>query len=372
MPMARLLPLPLVLVLSLACCASALGRVPANWAGVMLDSDLLGSPSRLDSEWGLMRSNRVGRVRVSVYWSAVQPYRRMADVPTSERYAFTSIGGIPTNLSAFDAIVEGAARRGIEVLPVVLDAPRWAAASPSPRLVRQPRGTLDYTRFLRILVRRYGSQGIFWTEHPELPRQPILFWQIWNEPNLTDFWKTPWVAGYVALLKASHRTLRAADPRSQTVTAGITNLSWGALKGMYRAGVKGFYDVLALNTFTAKPTDLVEAMEFDRRVQRRYGDIRPMMFTELTWDASRGRTKFAYTWSTTPRVQAAKLAEAFAILGRVRRRYGLTGIFWYSWMTAYNGRDPFGYSGLRQWRGEDRTPISKPLLGVYRRAVGRL
>ena len=37
--------------------------------------------------------------------------------------------------------------------------------------------------FVKAAVRRYGPHGQFWTQHPELPNDPIRTWQVWNEPN---------------------------------------------------------------------------------------------------------------------------------------------------------------------------------------------
>ena len=38
--------------------------------------------------------------------------------------------------------------------------------------------------FGRMLVQRYGTNGLLWRVRPDLPRLPIRSWQIWIEPNL--------------------------------------------------------------------------------------------------------------------------------------------------------------------------------------------
>ena len=69
------------------------------------------------------------------------------------------------------------------------------------------------------------------------PRNPIRSWQIWNEPNLTRYWNVaPWAPSYVALLKRADKALKAADPGSKTVLAGLPNESWKALHGDLRRG----------------------------------------------------------------------------------------------------------------------------------------
>ena len=76
-----------------------------------------------------------------------------------------------------------------------------------------PRDTADFARLLTALVARYGPNGSLWVEHPEVVKQPIRAWQIWNEPNLTRYWNVaPWAPSYVALLKAAHRGAEGRRP----------------------------------------------------------------------------------------------------------------------------------------------------------------
>ena len=55
------------------------------------------------------------------------------------------------------------------------------------------------------------------------------------------------------LLRASRRALRAADPGSRTVLAGLPNESWIALRKIYKAGGHGAFDAVALHPYTGKP-----------------------------------------------------------------------------------------------------------------------
>ena len=89
--------------------------------------------------------------------------------------------------------------------PVVHGTPAWAALNPGDP-ASPPKNPDDFARFLTALVARYGPNGSLWAEHPEVARQPIRAWQIWNEPNLTRYWNVaPWAPSYVALLKrAAH------------------------------------------------------------------------------------------------------------------------------------------------------------------------
>src|SRR5205085_4429247 len=72
----------------------------------------------------------VESLRVAVNWSALQPYKRFSEVPAARRGEFSQTAGAPTRFVALDRIVAGAAARGLSVLPVVGDAPAWAALRP--------------------------------------------------------------------------------------------------------------------------------------------------------------------------------------------------------------------------------------------------
>ena len=166
-----------------------------------------------------MASSGVESVRAAFYWHEIQPN-----------------GPDELNFTDTDAITLAAARRGLGVLPVVHHTPTWAALNPGDPS-SPPKNPDDFARILTALVTRYGPNGSLWAEHPEVTRQPIRSWQVWNEPNLTRYWnRAPWAPSYVALLKRPHRALKAADPGSTTVMAGLPNESWKAIKALYDAG----------------------------------------------------------------------------------------------------------------------------------------
>ena len=80
--------------------------------------------------------------------------------------------------------MSSAAKHRVEVLPVILYTPYWARVN-KRNAYSPPKNSADFTLLLRKLIARYGSKGSFWTKNPELPRKPIRYWQIWNEPNNT-------------------------------------------------------------------------------------------------------------------------------------------------------------------------------------------
>jgi hypothetical protein len=268
-------------------------------------------------------------------------------------------------------VVAAAARRRLSVVPIVHRTPSWAAAR-SGDIASPPRDPATYAAFLTALVGRYGPNGSFWNEHPELPRTPIRDWQIWNEPNLTRYWtKQPFARSYVRLLRAAHAAIRAADPGARVVLAGLPNESWTALRSVYRAGGRNAFDVVALHPYTGKPRNVVRLVEFARREMRRAHDrLRPVWITELSWPAAKGRTKNTPGFETDDRGQAQRLADGLERLAKARRRLKIDKVIWYTWLSREGSVNSFDWSGLRRLR-RGRL-VTAPALGAFRRTARRL
>jgi hypothetical protein len=349
------------LVLAALCAALLLAApaqarsVPRGWLGVQADGPLTEPGNAFTSEWGLMAAAGAESVRVAFDWRAAQP----------------AAGG-PIDFAATDAAVVAAAQQRLPVLPVVHRTPDWAAARPGDGAASAPRDTAAYTGYLTALVGRYGPSGSLWAEQPGLPRVPIRDWQIWNEPNLTRYWTSqPFAKPYVKLLRASRRALRAADPGSRTILAGLPNESWIALRKVYKAGGRGAFDVVALHPYTGRPRNVIKLVEFARREMRRFHDgRRPVWLTELSWPASQGKTEGAPGFVTTERGQAARLKTALSLLAKARKRLKIGRVVWYTWLSREGSRNSFDWSGLRRERGGRL--LSARSLSVFRSAAKRL
>jgi hypothetical protein len=329
--------------------------VPKGWLGVHVDGPMTDLGDQFMPEWDLMAASGAETVRVAFDWRTAQPAE-----------------GGPIDMRTTDAVVAAAAQRRLPVLPVVHRTPDWAAARPAAGHASAPRGTAAYAGYLTALAGRYGPQGSLWAERPELPRMPIRAWQIWNEPNLNLFWAPqPFAKRYVALLKASRRALRAADPGAKVILAGLPNISWVALRQIYKAGGRGSFDAVALHPYTRTPANIIRLVRLARRETRRFRDRRvPIWLTELSWTSSRGKARGLPGLVTDERGQAARLGAALPRLAKVRKKYRIEKVIWYTWISREESRNPFNWSGLRRVRG-DRI-VSVPALTAFRRAARRL
>jgi hypothetical protein len=344
--------------------------VPTGFVGVNIDGPVLTPQGgvAMPGQFKLMRSNGAQSIRVLFSWSAAQPYASWADAPAGQRGGFASgAGGVPTSFAATDQIVALAAGRGMSVLPIVMNAPAWAAGPRSGFGVAQPRDDRLYGQYLTTLVGRYGPRGSFWRQHPGLSRRPIRIWEIWNEPDIVGFWPTqPFARSYVDLLRAAHSAIRHADPGSRVVLAGVPNFSWQVLDSIYRVrGARRQFDVVDVHPYTKRPAGVIEILRRVRASMKRAGDAgKPIIAAETGWPSSLRQTPHRFDFETTQAGQARNVRALLPLLAANRRALGLIGFYWYTWMgDEYAGAYPFNFSGLMSFHNGRMS--AKPALGAF-------
>jgi hypothetical protein len=197
---------------------------------------------------------------------------------------------------------------------------------------------------------------------------------VWNEPNLGGFWRTgPDPAAYAAMLEQVGAAIHAADPDAQVVTAGLSSGRAAYpipafLRGLYRAGARGSFDVLAVHPYAHTVLGSYRVLARARRTLDSHGDERvPLWATEVGW-ATAGPPA-AYTASEHG--QARLVTRLLATLVAQSRRLNLIGVVYYQWKDT--PADPAApeswglYTGLRTRDGR-----AKPAFAAFARAVRRL
>jgi hypothetical protein len=257
----------------------------------------------------------VGTLRINLAWGAVQ-----------------SGPDAPYEWSHYDPVVEGAAENGVRILATVYSTPGWAApAAEAPPLgSRLP----QFEDFVRAAAERYGDDGTFWEEHPDVPKLPITDWQLWNEPNYAFFWKpAPNAGDYVELLRAFRSAVQDVDPGARIVLGGLFPTPTDGiplerfLAQLYRAGGRGQFDALAIHPYASNPREALARVAEARDIMDRFGDSdAPIWITEVGW-ASGGAPSGV---TVGPERQAAYLTQVFELAATDRERLGIAGVIWYS------------------------------------------
>lgn len=154
-----------------------------------------------------------------------------------------------------DLLVEEARRRGLRLNLQVTGTPDWVhpdlektEPDRDRRIWYPPQNDQEiahFADFMRTLVGRYGSQ--------------IDGYEVWNEPNLDEFWSpAPDPAGYAALLRSAYLSIKETDPEATVIfgglsrnDAGFLNRYYEAAKGYSEAEERGyFFDVLGVHPYT--------------------------------------------------------------------------------------------------------------------------
>jgi hypothetical protein len=345
-----------VLLLALALPAAAGAAVPKDFFGVMANGPLDDPSFDLAAESAQMRADGVETERMEISWDLAEPQQGQY------------------SLAPYDRKILAAARAGIDVLALVVRSPSWAAAQPG-KPFSPPKDPGTYAAFMRAMVARYGPDGTLWAEHPEVPRRPVRTWQIWNEPNIAEYWtKQPFMSGYTRVLNAAYAAVKGADHGATVVMSGFANYSWRDLSRLMKSAHRRLrFDVAAVHPFSGRPSNAVKIVRLNRDVLNRNGFARkPIWLTELTWSSAKGRkTPITKDWETTEAGQAQKLTAAYKDFIAARRALRLQRIYWYTWISVdRNSPNSFDYSGLRTLR-PDGTVADKPAARAFRAVVKR-
>jgi hypothetical protein len=257
----------------------------------------------------------VGTLRINLAWGSVQ-----------------SGPDAPYNWSHYDPVVRGAAENGVHVLATVYSTPSWAASTAEiPPLGESLQG---FQRFARAAAERYGTDGTFWKQNPEVPDLPITEWQVWNEPNSPLFWKPrPDAAQYLRLLRAFHSAVKGSDPAAHILLGGLFPTPHDGisledfLSALYDGGGRDLFDAVALHPYARTPHDAIDRVAQARQIMRRFGDAdKPIWITEVGW-ASRGTPPGLVVG---PAGQADYLRQVFQLASGERDSLGIAGVVWYS------------------------------------------
>jgi len=285
------------------------------------------------------------------------------------------------NWTFLDRFMTATSRLGITVMPVLLNPPAEITTAPPAGALRgnyPPRDLGAIGDFGALLARRYGTNGSFWAEHPELPRLPITAWQIWNEPNIPVYWQPrPDAAAYVQMLRLASQKIKAVDPNAEIVTAGLPDSHIRGsvplmryLAQLFRAGAAGSFDTLAVNGYAPTGNGVAKLIAHIRRVMNRLGGrAEAIRVTEFGWadhGPERPRGRF-----TAGRKQGLYTYQAIRGLWKARKRLNLRGIVYYDW------RDQPVYAGGKNFWGLHtglltRNGHAKPALRWFKKAVASL
>ena len=281
-----------------------------------------------EEEFERMGEGRVGTLRVALPWTNIDP-------TPEEDYDFSST----------DGTVLGAARNGIQVLPLLYGTPTWDAQEldghdcvddcPTHAPVSEE-ALQAWQEFVTAAINRYGPEGTLWEENPDVEPVPIHSWQIWNEQNSSTFWKPrPDQAAYAELVDAAEKAIHAEDEHASVVLGGMFGTppdgetAWSFLRQLYEIeGPEGSFDAVAAHPYAAHMEKVRSQVELIRdEVERADDTDAALWITEIGWASSGPDVPL----NRGPEGQAEELESAFEYFLERRERWNIAGVTWYSW-----------------------------------------
>jgi hypothetical protein len=237
-------------------------------------------------------------VRTEVSWSALEP---------------GGPGKIEPGALAFaDRLLSDAATDGIHVIMVVDSTPCWASSAPASLLracvpggsskanAWPPSNPASYAAFVAYLAQRYGTR--------------LAAIEIWNEPDQSnqDYFAGPnKPQRYAAILKAAYPAIKQANPNVPVLAGSLVGANGVFLRALYAAGIKGYYDGLAVHFYTLTLASLRSIHE----VQLANGDTKPLWLDEFGWSSCWPRYRIQQEQAcVTARTQATNLTNTFRAL----------------------------------------------------------
>jgi hypothetical protein len=256
-----------------------------------------------------------------------------------------------------DRLVAAANARGIHLLALAAYTPSWDRP-PGTTDHYQPTDANAFAEFVRAAALRYAPRGLH-------------AWEIWNEPNMRDFWQpVPNVARYTQLLRLGSAAIHSVDRGAYVVSAGVAPASDVAgysvapnefISGIYANGGGPYAQAIGLHPYSFPYAPMTPASwntfymaTATHAIMAAHGDgAKPIWGTEIGWGTGTGRS------AVSEAQQAAMVDQAITAWNR----FPFAGnLFWYNWKDiSANRSQVFDNMGVLRYDGS-----AKPALGVFR------
>jgi hypothetical protein len=231
------------------------------------------------------------------------------------------------NFNRLDSLVKLAEDMGVEHIVLVLGmTPKWAARNPDshhyapwigPGSNSAPHTMLDWTNYVSKVVKRYKGR--------------IHAYQIWNEPQLRDFWEVNEYAALGHMTKLAYQIIKETDKNADVVAAAILPRpsSGGIKRGLryWRELKKRRWpvDVLSCHVYPESGKGpgrfniLVKKVKSAARVLR--SPVKRLWITETNYNVPLGPTVH----------DPAQISWLINKTNNVVERNGIERMYWYGW-----------------------------------------
>jgi hypothetical protein len=149
------------------------------------------------------------------------------------------------NFETHDRIVDRLVEQQIRPLGILLYDVPWAHPAH-----KHPDAWLTY---VEKTVTRYKDR--------------IRYWEVWNEPNLMQFWENPDGADYATLLKATYKKIKEIDPELTVLYAGTSGIPLDFIEKSFKAGAVDCFDRMAFHPYRGEFNTMERVVGYDREIR---------------------------------------------------------------------------------------------------------
>lgn len=206
--------------------------------------------SGLEEEYNNLNELGVHWLRVHFSWRSVEP--------TEGQWDFNQ----------WDQYMDDTQANGIKVIAMLNYLPRWLNLSTKEYVSREV--MTKYLEYVERTVRRY--------------KDTVAAWEIWNEPNLEDFWDGP-MEDFYHVFNETANLIHSIDPNLYIIGGSLSSAAagWipGNLEDMFKAGIMTHVDALSFHYYNFDPDTLYAALMQYFAVGTKYSFKGDYFITEL-------------------------------------------------------------------------------------------
>lgn len=209
----------------------------------------------------------VGWVRLDVAWEMIQP--------SPDSFDEAGAAKIERRLDEIHA-------RGMKTLLMFWWAPEWSSGSAQKNGI--PGDPQDYATAVAWATQRWQDK--------------VAAIEIWNEPDLPEYFASADPADYAELLKAAYPAIKSAAPDITVVAGAPTGVNTDWYRQLYEAGAGGSFDALGVHPYVGQSDQPADACV---EQYRRYYPCNLKQLVELmaaNGDAATPIWATEYGWST--------------------------------------------------------------------------
>lgn len=168
-----------------------------------------------------------------------------------------------------DHVFDTFEKHDIHFYPILCYGAAWFTGGRTSPL---PDDLDDYIEFVEKTVARY--------------RDRVRYWEVWNEPNIHEFWRpTPDAAAYTKLLRRAYTAIKRNDPDALVCAPGIAPLgAWDRkfVETMYHHGAADHFDVFDYHYYRnhAPEAEVPAEIAEIKAVLRHYDRPMPIQISE--------------------------------------------------------------------------------------------